>query len=503
MQIWQDLIKYSLIGAERQTTPLTAEGDLHAYIAQLYPNNTVPTGEMREQALLSAAALVSQYRFAGQQPTTFSGTLPSGDESEPLPVLSPLAVSHLQRLLSDSELKAVLPEWLTLAANSKHRVPFALIPSLLELASQNRSIRPAITALIDKRGVWLAKQHPEWQKFLVQADDEILNCPELWEEGTTAQRTEFLRQTRAKNAEAARELLQTVWKKEPAAARESFLGVFSLNLSDADEDFLNTCFIDRSKSVREVAMILLAKLPNSEFSQRHKQRLNQWIRFEKGGLLKKDKIIVELPEAYDKTWLADGIEEKSKVEYRTGIKSWWLMQALSFVSPAYWSELWQLSPDEIFALLEKHEWKALLHFSWIEALKNSPNSTWSKAFLWHEHIYNPDLWLSLTPLEKEQNMTQFLISTRHVHEWGKILNILSNFQHPWSIEFSTSVIRALINEKVESGYLLPKLANYLAPECADLIADYQKTVSNEYISNAVATLNFRSEMIAALTNPEN
>lgn len=506
MQIWQDLIKYSLIGSERQTAPLSADGDLQAYINQLYPNNTVPTGEAREQALLSAAALVTQYRLAGQQAAMFSGTLPAADEAEPLPLLSPLCISHLQRFLNDSELKAILPEWLALAATVKRRVPFALIPPLLELAAQNRSVRPAITALIDKRGQWLAAQHSDWQKLLVQTD-AILEDVSIWEEGSPAQREEYLRQYRGQDATKARELLIAVWKQEPAATRQSLLSVFSVNLSSEDEAFLTACLEDRSKGVRQLAATLLGSLPDSAFSQRQKQRLNTWLRFEKGGLFKKNKLIVELPETWDKSWLIDGIEEKPP--QGKGEKAWWLEQALSFVPPAYWSTQWQLPADEIIALLNKHDWKDSLLAGWRQAFENYPDADWAVIFFSRYIHSQANLWAFFTPTQAEKIATQLLNSKKDVSD---VFPHLIAMQHAWSIEFSTHFINALnrdIKALVKSSFsfsYLPNLACYIAPECNALFAQRLQNVIevDSYLANVfnkmLYILDFRRDMTNALAN---
>ena len=510
MQIWQDLIKYSLIGTERQTAPLIAEADLQPYIQQLYPNNTVPTGEAREQALLSSAALVAQYRMAGQQAAIFSGELPPADDAEPLPLLSSLAISHLQRLLSDSELKNILPEWLALAASVKRRVPFALIPVLLELAAQNRSMRPAVTALIDKRGVWLAKQHPDWQKLLLQTD-AVLTDNQLWEEGSPAQREEFLRQCRTQDASIARDLLQAVWKQEPAATRQTLLAVFSINLSSDDEDFLNTCLEDRSKGVRQLVATLLGALSDSAFSQRQKQRLNSWLRLEKGGLFKKTKFIVELPESYDKSWLADGIEEKPP--QGKGAKAWWLEQALSTVPPAYWSEHWQTTANELVDSLVKHEWREALVAGWYQALQNYPDANWSEAFLLRINIHQAELWKLISPSHAERLVTQILHDS-DTQNLAKVLPLLNYLQHAWSVEFSKQTIDALhrytqklTSSEVYACYYLSDFARYLASECSDLFASRLQTEHefqqiSKVIDKMFYTLLFRRDMKAALAHED-
>lgn len=506
MNIWQDLMKFSLIGTERQTAPLTADGELQPYIAQLYSNNTVANDNTREQAFLTAAALVTQYRLAGYQPETFNGVLPEADTSEALPLLSFLAINQLQRLLNDNELKVILPEWLNLAAKTECRVPYRLIPSLLDLAAGNRKLRPAITALISKRGVWLAKQHSEWHKLLVQTAQDA----SIWEEGNAAEREEYLKQLRTEDPEQARKLLQAVWKQEPAATRQAFLMVLQHGLSDADEAFLNDCLNDRSKSVKLSVANLLARLPNSAYSLRQKQRLSACVQLEK-GLLKKT-LMVTPPEQYDATWQLDGIEEKAP--QGKGQKAFWLEQLLSSVPPSYWSETWQLSPEAIFDLLKKHEWRDSLIKAWRVALQNHPDGAWAKTFLLHLDLNDSDLWKTLNPEQAEQLATQLLTQT-HDKNLGKILLVLTQLQHAWTDSFSQYIVNVLnrysqlnlSQTEIYGLYYLADIARYLHPNSYHALNSMIENLSDELafkrtLNKLLYILSFRHDMLLALTQPQ-
>lgn len=506
MQIWQELVKFSLIGTERQTSPFVAEGELQPYISQLYPNNTVPPDAGREHAFLSSAALVAQYRLAGQLPESYDGVLPEPDTNEALPVLSPLAINQLQQLLNNSELKAVLPEWFEIAGTVKRRVPYSLIPALLDLAAGNRKLRPAITSLIDQRGVWLAKQHPEWHKLLVQTHDELNDT--VWEEGNAAERELYLKQLREQDPNKAREVLQSVWKQEPAATRQSFLAVLQDQLSDADEEFLTACLSDKSKAVKQQAITLLSQLSDSALSQRQKQRLNQWLRIEK-GLLKKSKLLVELPEEYDASWQQDGIEEKPP--QGKGQKAWWLEQALSNVPLSYWSETWQLSPEDILSMIHKHEWKTSLELGWRLSLTCFHNGDWAEAFLLRSDINDSQLWQMFDDAHAER-LAGKLISNTDAHKLSKVLPILNYLQHRWTKDFSKQVMQALTRYTSQkptqsdaySCYYLADIGRYLHPDCGEdltvmvrMLEEKESLISITF-NKILYVLTFRRDMAVAL-----
>lgn len=87
---------------------------------------------------------------------------------------------------------------------------------------------------------------------------------ENWTGFGKAARAAFLRGERAKDAAAARALLEGVFKAEPAPVRGELLTALDIGLSLADEPFLKSIEKDRAESVRLVAADLLSRVPGTQ-----------------------------------------------------------------------------------------------------------------------------------------------------------------------------------------------------------------------------------------------
>lgn len=461
--------------------------------------------------------------------------LPVADTSESLPELSPQAVRHLEHLLyeylehiPDHDVpnvkyykryiaNTVLSEWLTLAATVKRRAPAHLIPRLLQVAAENIHLRPAIATVLNRVHTETFLSFSTW--WAIDNDFDRLRIG--------------LEHLRSQDAAKAREFFQALLKEKVETESgyntgyflqnklQLYLPIFVVNLSHADEDFLNTCLTaDCSIRAKTIARHLLAQLPDSPLSQRHRQRLSQWFHFEKGGVLKKDrcndKLIIEVPDDYDPSWAADGIEKD-----RLGCaKDWWFEQNLGFISPTYLSEHLQLSPSEVLTLIKTHEWRSFfLHGLYVSSYYHLNDEDWAEAFI-IQNLWKGDkscFWRTLPPLRAEKVATYLL--TRKTKNKTNVLREVNCLNYQWSIELSTLLINTLINNekyvttrqfrKIYCSCRYTGFADNFAPvpECIDLLVDYQKCTSDEYVANGIgemiARLNFRRDMIAALTTPEN
>lgn len=507
----QNLLKIALLGTERQAQPLQGNAHLQALLNQLYPQGQVPVGDERETAFLGALALSRQYHAAGCLPATFNGTLPEMDDQADRACIPVAARLHLRRILDDSKLRRMLPDWLAIVASARLRVPVDYLPALMEQAKQNRALRPAISAVIGQRGHWLAAQNPAWQPLLALTPSDAMAEASIWEEGNLTQRTDYLRQLRVREPAAARDLLATVWKQEAATVRQELLASLYTGLSCDDETWLESCLDDRSKGVRQQAAELLGGLPDSAFVQRHLERLKLWLRLEKpSGLLKKltgqHSLHVDLPESWDKTWLRDGIEEKPP--QGKGVKAWWLEQALSFIPPAYWTQLWQRTPAELLALAASSDWQATLLAGWEAALLRYPNSEWAKVWLTRTDPRHSPLWQTLDASEAET------VALRLLQQQGnlEILDVLTQLPHRWSRVFSLQVLELLqgrFNRKQQHVYAVygvcQHLAAHLDPDCAE---DFARLLQeplqaddhpfHQILTETLFTLRFRVDMFAAL-----
>lgn len=365
MSVWKDFVTAALLGTERGTSPELP--------AALEPVLSAATGLGREAEFLTRAGALSLWRTAGWKPprTETPGTL---SEPDSLPLVSRASAGHLRTILGN-RCAAVLPEWLSEVARLGRRVPPELLPALLERARNDRGLRPLVLAAGGQRAAWLAAQNAAWA--FAPAD-----TPELWETGTRDQRVAILRTLRANEPVAAREKVDAAWKTEPTDARAAFLGELAANLSPDDEPFLEAALDDRSKEVRRVAVDLLARLPESQFVDRMKQRAIPMLVLKAGKLLARASLEITLPPEPDAAATRDGLDPKTfGQQKKLGEKAVLLVLILSAVPPAYWSGTFGQSPASLVKAAEKHEFASVLVTGWAWAALRHRDAGWAEALL--------------------------------------------------------------------------------------------------------------------------
>ena len=116
-----------------------------------------------------------------------------------------------------------------------------------------------------------------------------------WTESTLARRTNFLETLRKQDAGKARVLLEATWPQENADARSRLLQTMQINLSAADQIFLEGLQKDRSPRVRQLAQRLLAKLGASGENPALKACLERITRSQTGLIRKRPVLALELP----------------------------------------------------------------------------------------------------------------------------------------------------------------------------------------------------------------
>lgn len=152
---------------------------------------------------------------------------------------------------------APLVEALTLIDRAGLRLPPELLPGLLD------DPRPVVVAAArpvgGEIGRLLMATNPRWAA--PAAPDPTQRA--IWDEGTLAERSSWLRALRRTDPVTARELLVDGFGQESATTRAELLAVLGEGLSAADQDVALAAVGDRSRAVVEVALDLLARLPES------------------------------------------------------------------------------------------------------------------------------------------------------------------------------------------------------------------------------------------------
>jgi len=328
-----------------------------------------------EAQLLDFAAAATLYERAGTKPR--SGIAPppvcAADRRRE-------CSSRLADLLAQSLTEGLPPlvaEWIALAVVANVRPPHRLLPKLLETATAKRDLQSATSIVIDERGRWLTQFNARW-RF---ASPSRENPEDAWHVGNRQQRAAALRAMRAADPALAREWIAATWKEDGADERAEWVGILLDRLSEADEEFLESCLDDRSTRVREAAADLLGRLPDSRLVRRMIERVTPLISFHAGtpgSMLKlkrgtKAQLEVRLPETCDKAMLRDGIAEKPSE--KIGPRQWWLVQMLGYIPLDYWTNTFSVPAAEIVAAVPADE-AGLLVRGWWEALARRPIGYW-------------------------------------------------------------------------------------------------------------------------------
>lgn len=477
MTLRQQVVSMSLLGTA-QPKPFEPTGTpLDPLLNQLQSLNPAPR-------LLQAIALLTIYEESGAVPTLSSQTLTPANP-DPRPLCPPRAASHLASILAAEP--ELLPEWLHLLNHANQRPPAEFVPTLLDLATKNSNLRPAVSQATGPLGPWLAqfRTHCGWlQPPSVDEAD--------WQQGTPQQRLALLRHLRAHHPQRAFELIHATWSSEPADFKRQILDTLKPQLAPTDEPFLETCLDDRSLVVRRLAAELLTALPSTQLSQRLAAQLSERI------ALKSGQLHVEPFHELTPALIRDGIEKKP-TGTRLGERAWWTMQALAAVDPHLWTQRFDKTPAQLLEAAQTSEWSTLLLDGWRSAALRRRDSAWLQAFL--AIAPNPhgtfELFAALPSDLRESVATTRL--TQDLHAWIFTLPTICN--HRWSKPFTEFIFNQLAHLPLQdrtafiTKHLLRSSALLASPDVA-------ATITLAALLDQASLFEFRQAMHQAFT-PEN
>lgn len=369
--MWEELVAAALLGTDRRPLPPLE-----------LPGVALP--EEPEARLFRAAGVLALYRQAGRVPPRDDGPAdaPAAEDGRPVAALPALP-------------RELLPEWLDLVVRTGRRAPEEALPALLDLARADPRQHPRVMAAGGARAAWLARLRPEWDP----ADDA-----ETFATRSTEQRAAALRRLRWRNAPAARELLERGWSEEPAAARIALVKALEVRLEPADEPFLERARGDRRKEVREEALGLLLRLPDSGPSRALWEGARGLLRLEG------KRLHVQPP---------TGPPPLAGARGKMGERAWWLRETVARIPP------WRWGPAEplVAAAAASDHARALLE-GWAVAAARFPRRDWAEALLAQplEADMARRLVTALPPADREAVVAQ--------------PELLPACTHPWSAEFS-------------------------------------------------------------------
>jgi hypothetical protein len=297
-----------------------------------------------------------------------------------------------------------------------------------------------------------------------------------WLEGTLDERRGELIALHRTDPGRAIEWLRTTWSEDPAEAREAFLRSLQAGLSMADEPFLEEALDDKRKGVRQAAMELLAKLPDSRHGQRSRERVAPFLLLDeqKGllGKLRKRKLIVALPSALDKAAQRDGIELKPPAQRKIGERAFWLAQMVSLVPPAYWLERFNVDARGFIAAIMASEFAHDLLPALSEAAARQPLPDFLEALseAWLDSKHEPGVILEavarlIAAAEPSRRgpLLSLQASKLAAIDPGSMVYLLNGVEGPWTPEVTSFAIQNIMQRAANDQQTWSHARNSLAP----------------------------------------
>ncbi|TCI01707.1 hypothetical protein EZV61_17200 [Corallincola luteus] len=350
MNGWSQLVRQTILGASRQVD-ISLPESLSA--AQQQWANAEP-----DTQLLNNLALVHWYNLTGRPATNAIG-LELGDkaEQETLTYCSTGCNRVIERLIREQRLR-LLEELLSLLAEKQQLIQRQTIPAVFELAEEHPELTPFISHVCGQRGLWLAKQMPQWQALF----NTVIE-PHKWTESRGQLRAFQMLHRLDGDFDAGWQEFLGIWSNESAKERLRLLETITGHIRPELSEWLVGCEKDRSRGVRFLATGYRAVLGEPAITQQLAAFVDQHITY-KRALLNKGQIDIELPQQFEPCWKKMGIPEA--LEYlpdgdRVGDKSGWVYSLLSLVNPLQLVEQLELDISKLLAVVSKsHEKKLLL-----------------------------------------------------------------------------------------------------------------------------------------------
>jgi len=443
MEIWEQLLSTAILGTERQSPALPAQtGALGAMLDKLKDRDP-------EHLLLGAAAAVTLFRRAGFTAPTDSEPLPKPCADDPRPECTARQRDLLALVLGSKDSK-LLEEWLTYAVAANRCLPDELLPALCAAKHWQEAPVPAIGMALGPRGQWLTRQNAKWTDLLQESPAADAD----WETALPAQRVAILTGIRANDPARARAMLEADWSQFAPKERAALLATFATGLSMVDEPFLEAALDDKRKEVREVAISLLPRLPDSRLSQRNLARLLPLFNFTPAQPMRllpptparPARLEVTLPEVYDKVMQRDGIEEKAPTYLHFSDKAWQLRQMINLVPPDFWCTRWGTTPEELLELCTDNSWANALRSGWTKATLLHRNPAWAIQILaWKQRNEKVDLDINglgaLLPAAYCEEEVLALLKRENVDKaMLSVYSLLERCQRPWSPALAHAVL---------------------------------------------------------------
>lgn len=431
-----ELVKLAIVGTAQQSNQQLQSGTtLDTLLEQC-------TEASLERKLLLLSSFQAIYQGAGYTARPELVAMPEAAPEQTRTCSGNIAA--LLRSMLDGKNGAWLEQALLMLQERHLRLPFDLLPKVLDYGKKHPEARALIDTLLGERGRWLSRYNPAWQWVQEYAQEqEAATQPvseKTWQDGSNTERQELLSRQREADPDKARIWLAETWSQEKADTRARLLKTFKINQSQADIPFLEQVLNgDRSESVRFVAAQLLAALPASQVAQSITDYANRVVEYQPGTSFKKSYFTIHSqPISIGNDNLAS-ILEKLALDLRT---------VLALIPPQHWVERFAASPGELIKATEDHDLQIEIITGWAQAALTYQATEWIASLLdWYASTlkFLPDqpeqaLLASLPQEQQEQYILRFVAQSEYMN---RCIPLVALLPAPWSESFSEQCLQYL------------------------------------------------------------
>lgn len=397
MQEWNNMLQLAMLGTGKNNIDTIAIADeaIQSVAKMIAANDALDA----EEKYLQLAAVVFNYKQMGALPALQTEIAANEAAAEILATCNATQTQILKDILNE-ENKALLQSWFTKCAQKKLIVEPALIPALFDIARQNKKLQTNIVTCCGNRGAWMMQYQTDWQFAKADTDDT------LWQLGILEQRIQALKNKRTVAPDEAREWITATWPTEDAATKLECLKLMQLNINEKDIAFLESLQNEKSKKVKEEAILLLKKIPESKMVQQFFSVLRSAVSLRKEktmlGLSSKMVLDITLPAQFDEVIFKYGIEKLSSSKAISD-NAFILQQLIRSVPPAFWESHLQLSPQAVIEQLENTPSYKIYAEALAAAIANFNDKQWAAAF----QQYSKTFYEAIVPLLINEQLEKY------------------------------------------------------------------------------------------------
>ncbi len=483
MEFKNSIINTALLGTgKKQLEVMELPYVLHADFESLQLQD-----EDTETKFIKAAALAIHFYRAGTQPVKME-LIPDRCVPENIGYCSSNAQSILKELLAD-KYNTLIWFWCIQCNNHKQIVQPDILPAFLDWGQTTKNwSRDLLVSVIGHRGIWLSKYNPQW-KF-VEAEKDLSE----WDTASLTQRIGYLKKLRIESPALALEKIQSIWKEENAAGRTELLATVAVNVSVSDEAFLISVLNDKSKGVKDNALVLLKRIPDSSIINNYAAILSKSILLKNSkllGLISKTNIEVKLNLDTEEIFNT-GIEKLSSNK-NINDDDHILAQLIAEVAPWFWTKHFELEMKEVVKLFAKRDELNKFKRAFCNSIIKFADAAWAKEVLTQFEDSDVGLLKILPAAERQLFAAKF--AGQYIEE------VITALRTDDIVEWQLSLAQNLITETAQNPHRFNKvfyesISVYLPATLIPKLSQIQ--VSDEWRKNIWGNLSIEIEKLITI-----